>query len=364
MTIFLQVHRLVFASSSDYFQAMLSHDMLETREESTDLRGMTLKGIEPLIEYVYTGMLDINLDNIQDVMAGATFLQISNAVDLCTKFLKEKMTFDNAEDLLKIGELFSVGSLREYYRNFILKNFLKFVESSSFLKTNADTLADYLSDNALVTTSESMLFHHCMQWFRHDEKSRASQAHKVFENIRMNLDGEPLIHYAKTLELFQTNKKCREITEFYENYCENARKSYILNSSNRTSVRSNRKTLVQVGGVMEVNEDYDTVYDMMTHNEPCGWNMNHYFHPDLKAWFPLGKEGNHRRHRMSHQRFVEVNGEGVLIGGYEYHADLDDMRKIAIKDVKMLSAQGCFELRSMPRLKHERARHAAVFLNG
>lgn len=363
---FTQVHRLVFASSSDYFQAMLSHDMIETREECTELKGITLKGIEPLIEYVYSGVLDINLQNIHDVIAGATFLQITNAIDLCVKFLKDKMTFDNAEDLLKIGDLFSVASLRDYYRDYLLKNFLKFAESSTFLKTSADILADYLCDDALITTSESILFHHCLRWFEHDEKSRKAEAHKLFENIRMCIDGWPLIHTAKCHNLFQKDKKCGEILNFHENYCNNPRTSYILNTSHRTRVRSTRRTIVQIGGVMEVSEDYDSLREMMTQptSEHYGWNMNHYFHPDLKAWFPLGKERYHKRHRTSHQKFVEINGQGVIIGGYEYHITGETVNKLAVKDVKMFTAQGKFELREMPGLQHERVRHAAVYLDG
>lgn len=355
----------MFASSSDYFQAMLSHDMMETREECTDLKGMSLKGIEPLIEYVYTGHLSITLDNIQDVIAGATFLQINNATDLCVKFLKEKMTFDNAEHLLRIGEMFSVASLTEYYRSYLLKNFLKFVLSDTFLKTSAEALAGYLSDDALRTTSESILFHHCLRWYEHDPENRDPLAYKVFENIRMCSDGMPLIHFAKNQDLFQTNKKCSEIIDFYEDFEKNSSKSYILNTSHRTRVRSTRRTLVQLGGVMEANEDYDTLRDMMTQltNEPYGWNMNHFFHPDFKTWLPLDKEGR-RQQRTSHQKFVEVNGEGVITGGYEYHLIGDNVKKITVSDVKLISARGKFELKEMPKLQHPRARHAAVFLNG
>ena len=344
---------------------MLSHDMMETRNECTELKGITLKGIEPLIEYVYSGVLTITLDNIHDVIAGATFLQITNAVDLCVKFLKEKMTFDNAEDLLRIGEMFNVASLREYYRDYLLKNFLKFAESETFLKTSVDILSDYLTDDALITTSESILFHHCQRWYEHDEKSRKPLAHRIFENVRLCIDGWPLIHAAKGYDLFQKDTKCAEIIKFNENYCENACKSYILNTSHRTRVRSTRKTIIQLGGVMEVNEDYDSLRDMMTQptNEHYGWNMNHYFHPDLKAWFPLGRDCL-KRSRMSHQRFVEVNGEAVIIGGYEYHINEETVLKMTVPDVKMLSAQGNFELRTMPRLHHARARHAAVYLNG
>lgn len=361
----IKVHRLVLASSSDYFRAMLSHDMVETREECTDLKGMTVKGIEPLLEYVYSGKLELTLDNIHDVISGATFLQISTAIDLCVNFLKENMTFENAEELLKIGDMFNVPALRMYYRAYLLKHFLKFVESDSFLNTDADSLADYLSDDSLNTTSESILFHHCLRWYNHDAKNREKDAYKVFEKVRMTTDRSPLIHYASQQELFQNNKKCKDILEFSEQYLNDNSKRYIDNTSNRTRVRSVRHTIVQLGGVMEAHEDYDTFHDILNHHfsEPCGWNMSNYFHPDLKAWFPLGNAGTLPT-RQSHQQFVEVNGCGVIVGGYEYHCTGGDVSKMCIKDVKMFSAQGQFDICDMPDLLHERSRHAAVFLDG
>lgn len=343
---------------------MLSHDMVETREECTDLKGMTVKGIEPLIEYAYTGKLELTLDNIADVISGSTFLQISTAIDLCVNFLKENMTFENADELLKIGDMFNVPALREYYRAYLLKHFLKFVDSDTFLNIDADSLADYLSDDALNTTSESMLFHHCLRWYDHDSRKRENDAYKVFEKIRMCNDHSPLIHFASQHELFKKNQKCKDIIEFSFQYLNKTSKRYIDNTSYRTRVRSVRQTIVQIGGIMETDEDYDTFHDMLNQpsNEPCGWNMNNFFHPDLKAWFPLGNAGTLTR--LSHQQFVEINGCGVMVGGYEYHVLGDNVNKMCIKDVKMFSAQGRFDICDMPSLLHERARHAAVYLDG
>ncbi|WAR00602.1 KLH13-like protein [Mya arenaria] len=361
----IKVHKLVLASVSDYFKAMLSHDMMETRQDCTELKGVSLKGFRPILSYIYQGVLNISLDNAHDVIAGVTFLQIRPAIDLCIKFVKENMTFENAEELLKIGEMFSIPDLRGYYRNYLLRNFLKFVESETFLKIDAESLSNYLSDDALVTTSESILFHHCMRWYNYDPVNREPVAHKVFECIRMCSDGWPLIHYADMQDLFKKNEKCQDVLKFNENYLHNATKRYYLSNCNRTRTRSVRKTIVQIGGVMEADENYDSFQDMLASPSAdlCGWNMNHFFHPDLKAWFPLGIVG-HWISRLSHQKFVEVNGEGVMVGGYEYHVEGDLVNKIAIADVRMFTAQGNFQFWDMPSLQHPRARHAAVYLNG
>lgn len=356
------MHRLVLASCSDYFQAMLSHDMMETRLDTTDLKGVSIKGIEPLIYYAYSGMLALTLENVHDVMCAATFLQIAKATELCISFLKEKMTFENAEDLLNIGEIFSIPTLKEYYRNYILKNFLQFVETDTFLNLDAQTLSDYLEDDALVTTSEAMLFHHCLRWYNHDKENREQHAFSVFEKVRMCCDGWPVLGFAHTTEPFISNPQCVELLKESEKYMSEATKRYI-NNSYRTRVRSTCKAVCQFGGLIRGLEFDDPFEEMLNipESELRGWDFNNYFHPDLKQWYPLGILGRWIT-RTSHQKVVEVNDCAVLTGGYDYVLD-DSVQRICVKDVKMFSAQGHFQFWDMNPMQHARAHHAAVYLD-
>ena len=59
-----------------------------------------------------------------------------------------------------------------------------------------------------------------------------------------------------------------------------------------------------------------------------------------------------------------MNGECVMVGGYEHHVSGDHVSKLAVADVKMFSAQGSFQLWDMPSLQHPRARHTALYLKG
>ena len=81
------------ASCSDYFRAMFSHDMLESKSDQLELPAIHSSGFEPLLNYAYSGKLKLNLLNIGDVLATSSFLQVTFAMfrfDLCHFWLQLK----------------------------------------------------------------------------------------------------------------------------------------------------------------------------------------------------------------------------------------------------------------------------------
>ena len=247
---------MALASCSDYFRAVCSHDMLEKRQEFVELKGLSAKGVEPLIKYAYTGTVELTLENIHDVINAATFLQITSAVELCITYLKKKMTFSNAEELLNIGEMLSIPTLKDYYRQYILDNFIAFSETECFLSLDAENLMNYLIDDKLRTPSEERLLQGVLNWYNHDAENREEIIHQVLDKIRYVIDGKSALEYALKTEPFISNPKCQEIIDFGFKYLEAAEKKYTY-YDHRTKVRFDHKSLIQYGGVLMYDYDID-----------------------------------------------------------------------------------------------------------
>lgn len=338
--------------------------MIEARESFTDLKGLTVRGFEPLLKYFYTGTLTLNLEIIQDVIGAAIFLQVTSAIDMCINFIKHKMTFENASDLLCIGDVFSIESLRPYYRNYVMKNFCDFAQTDIFLKLDVELLVDYLSDDALKVPSEAKLFEFVLRWYNHDPKEREQYAFTVFDKVRYVVHGWPAIHVASRCDLFQTNQKCKEILKFCEDYMANAEKRYTF-YDHRTKARYNEKTLVQIGGITKWSNTYSegmSFYPIYHEDMECGWDLNNYYHSESGIWLPLGCMAN--LSMMSHSTITEINDFGIVCGGFVYDIESDGFVDHApSKGVKMFQSSGMsyFELDD---LKHARGCHAAAYLPG
>ena len=79
--------------------------------------------LQVVVDFVYTGMLALTVENVEEVLSAATHLQVSVAVELCSKYLEMAITVDNCVDILNLSELYSLGSMSSRARQFILENF-------------------------------------------------------------------------------------------------------------------------------------------------------------------------------------------------------------------------------------------------
>ena len=68
-------HRAVLASSSPYFRAMFSSSLKESHNKKVSFNEMSQSTLNQIIKFIYTGVVEINFDTAQDLLAAANMLQ-------------------------------------------------------------------------------------------------------------------------------------------------------------------------------------------------------------------------------------------------------------------------------------------------
>jgi len=78
------VHKVILVSCSDYFRSMFTSGMKESNQREIELKGITSKGLEKVIEVIYTSTTTLDGDDIFDVIGAATHMQVRETAPAST----------------------------------------------------------------------------------------------------------------------------------------------------------------------------------------------------------------------------------------------------------------------------------------
>ncbi|XP_074134465.1 kelch-like protein 13 isoform X5 [Sminthopsis crassicaudata] len=243
------VHRAMMASASDYFKAMFTGGMKEQDLMCIKLHGVNKVGLKKIIDFIYTAKLSLNMDNLQDTLEAASFLQILPILDFCKVFLISGVSLDNCVEVGRIANTYNLTEVDKYVNNFILKNFLSILNSGEFVKLPFERLAFVLSSNSLKHCSELDLFKAACRWLRSDDL-RMEFASKLMKNIRFPMmSPQDLINYVQAVDFMRTDNTCVNLLLEASNYQMMPYMQPVMQSE-RTAIRSDSTHLVTLGGVL------------------------------------------------------------------------------------------------------------------
>ncbi|XP_019629964.1 PREDICTED: zinc finger and BTB domain-containing protein 17-like [Branchiostoma belcheri] len=80
-----RAHKCVLSAFSGFFRSLFVTS--GSREREVKLKTVTCKGIGPLLEYMYTGKLELVEENVMEVFCTAGYLQVFNVLSDISKFL-------------------------------------------------------------------------------------------------------------------------------------------------------------------------------------------------------------------------------------------------------------------------------------
>nr|XP_015807577.2 zinc finger and BTB domain-containing protein 44 isoform X1 [Nothobranchius furzeri] len=88
-------HKVVLACCSEFFRSKLIGRPEEEDKFVLDLHHVTVSGFAPLLEYAYTSTLSISTENIIDVLAAASYMQMFAVASTCSEFMKSSILWNS-----------------------------------------------------------------------------------------------------------------------------------------------------------------------------------------------------------------------------------------------------------------------------
>ena len=70
------MHKIIIAYECDYFKALLSNDVIETRNNEVTFT-FDKKAFSEIINYIYSGDVTLSVDNISELIEISNYLQVN-----------------------------------------------------------------------------------------------------------------------------------------------------------------------------------------------------------------------------------------------------------------------------------------------
>ncbi|XP_049583139.1 kelch-like protein 9 isoform X1 [Syngnathus scovelli] len=251
-------HRVIMASSSDYFKAMFTGGMREMDMREIKLHGVTKLGLKNILDFIYTSKVNLDMGNLQDTLEAANFLQVMPVLTFCNQLLSREITVDNCLEVENIASGLHLEDLQKNIAGFVSHNLSALVECGHYLQLSERTITGALASNSLNSFSEMELYHIAKGWLAHDFAVRRHSIYALMRHVRFPLMSPSeliLISHQdgdgadESDSLMRSEPSCVNLLLEASNYQMMPFMQPGLQSE-RTQIRSDATHIVALGGVM------------------------------------------------------------------------------------------------------------------
>ncbi|KAJ5075047.1 pep-cterm sorting domain-containing protein [Anaeramoeba ignava] len=161
-----KAHKSILSSRSQYFKSLFKSKMKEYQENKMILKDVSSSILFPILNYFYSGKIEINLENAIQILIFSSKYLIDELIQISSNFIKNNLQIETIVDVLKLSEAMNFNQLLNSSYQFISDNFNKFIKTSFFLELEENHLNSILS-NDLIPANEFELFQKIMKWGKH-----------------------------------------------------------------------------------------------------------------------------------------------------------------------------------------------------
>lgn len=202
-------HRVIVASSSPYFQALLTHTFRENSLQSIPLHDIRSDIFADLLQYIYSGKIELDESNVQDLLIASDMIQLNEVVQFCCHYLSIALNEKNVVDVWKLADQFQCTSLRKDAEHYLLMNFRNVLRTDAMKTIPKELLIEIISNDDLVVDHEQQVFEAILVWYCNNPKQPIEP---LFDHVRFEyISSEHLRIVLEQIGVVRTRRTPREL---------------------------------------------------------------------------------------------------------------------------------------------------------
>ena len=196
----IQCHKMILAIACPFFKTALNSALKESKTNQMDLTHLDSEVLQDIVQYFYTGEIEIKWDGIERLVEAATFLILDQLKEQCEKRIFTEVKEESSLHWYELACLFDFNDIKKrcetsYFQQICFSDHFKTLPFK-------DVLRIIQLDEIKVDTEDTVL-QACIEWVSHDVENRKSEFKKLASHIR--------IHYCHSEYLDRVVKEHRNV---------------------------------------------------------------------------------------------------------------------------------------------------------
>jgi len=180
-------HRALLSANSQYFRAMFSGSMSERHQKKIVLYDVSDVAMEHIINFFYTSLVGITMENVVHILPAARMLQVDRIVDACCEFMRRNISLGNCLGISSFADLHSCDELKSLADEYAIQHFSEVIQVDEFLHLSIDLLLQLISSDALNVHSEERVYEAVLAWIKYEPQSRKQHISSLLDHVRYYL---------------------------------------------------------------------------------------------------------------------------------------------------------------------------------
>jgi len=203
-----KAHRNVLSATSPFFSKLHQSDMKENQERIVRFEEISGAAMEDVLEFIYTGSVEVTQQNCKGLIAAANFLLIPGLKKLSWRFLELEMSESNCISMFYFAEMYQCDELITNTRKFIHANFTSVAEMDEFLNLEAKEVEKWISSDEISVAVEADVVEIVFKWIERNKSERKVSFEQLFSHVRLASLSRDFLTNVVTNKLVQGNSRC------------------------------------------------------------------------------------------------------------------------------------------------------------
>ncbi|XP_061821113.1 kelch-like protein 34 [Nerophis lumbriciformis] len=182
-------HRALLASSSDYFWALFGEATAERLARSIRLPALTPKGLDAILDFLYSGWLRVTPATLPDILEAARYLQVDTAVAICERYITDGLSVENCCSYANLAEHHALPDVLDAANYTIAAEMAKLMQErrDELLGLNVQSLMAVLDADEIPAVKEVDLVKLALDWLNDNGPLPPLQSNLLLSRLRFGL---------------------------------------------------------------------------------------------------------------------------------------------------------------------------------